>query len=169
MTVTHPKWLAKNFTAPVWIMGVIVIVRILIIVNTIWAMRQIQLRHGGGINKFALFSGAGLITIAVVEAVVYWRIRRKKYNRARARAHLLLMLVSMVVLPVLYISFGRIARFYLTSARFVELIRMFGRLQFFIFWVCFITGTALFLSIAIKAFSPPQEKLEDLVDAIGDH
>lgn len=168
MNAVAPGKNSKSFMAPVWIMASIVVVRIIIMANTIIAMRQLQLRHGAGINKFALLSGSAFIIIALAEAIVYWRIRIKKYNRARARAHLLLMLVSMVVLPLLFILFARTARFYLNSDRFVKLIRTFSTLQFYLFWIGFIAGTLLFVSIAINAFSPAEEQLEDMIDSIGD-
>ena len=153
--------------APVWIMGGIVFFRILLLVTTILAMRELQLRHGAGINKFSLFSGLGLISIAIAEAIVYWLIRRRKYNRTKARAHLLLMLVSMVALPLLFISFNWTARYYIDSTRFIALIRTFSTIQLYVFWICFITSTLFFVSVATNAFSQEKEQIEDMIDAIG--
>jgi len=105
--------------------------------------------------------------IAITETVVYWRIRKMKYNKTKARVHLLLMLVSMVVLPVLFISFGRIGRFYLNAPRFVELIKAFSTVQFYMFWICFTAGTIVFVSLVLNAFSQADKQIEDMIDAIG--
>jgi hypothetical protein len=157
---------ANNFMAPVWVMIIVVLVRILITVNTILAMRELQ-RHGSPFNKFALFSGLALIGIAITETAVYWRIRRKKYNRTSARLHLLCMLVATVVLPVLFLSLSRLAEYFINRARFITLIRTVGKLQFYVFWICFIAATIFFASVVISAFSPADESIEDRIDAIG--
>ena len=157
----------KSFMVPVWIMAGIVFFRILITINTLLAIRELQLRHGSAVNKFGLFSGLALMGIAITEAIVYWRIRKRKYNRTNARLHLLLMLVSMVALPLLFISFSRIARYYINSTRFIALIRTFSTLQFYIFWICFIAATIFFVSVVVNAFAAADEQIEDMIDAIG--
>ena len=168
MNAGSAQRIVKSFMAPVWIMGSIAAVRMIILANTFLAMRQLQLRHGAGFNKFAFLSGSILICIALAEAIVYWRIRRRKYNRTSARIHLLLMLVAMVVLPLLFICFARIGRYYLNSAHFVDWIRKFGRLQLYVFWICFISASILFVSFVIKSYSSREGELEDMVDSIGD-
>lgn len=157
----------KSFLAPVWIMLIIVLARVMLTAKSIETVRNLHVRHETTINIFGFFISFLLIGLALAEAILYWRIRNLQYRRRTAWIHLILMLISMLILPLGIILVTPVMQSHLTPNQFSEFFRTLVTIRFYSFWIIFIVGSFFFIVTIRNVFSSKDKSIEEMIDDIG--
>jgi len=137
---------AKPWYTPFWFMVCILIVACFqsLLLFTITA-RYVSL-------KVPLFNMLLWPSILIVEAVIYWLIKKKIAERKWVWAHLLFSLFAFVVLMIFrfVVSFLAITH---SAAAAVNSIRLINTIGVYCFWAGVVIGHAFFIVALVRSFS----------------
>ncbi|MBO9201252.1 MULTISPECIES: hypothetical protein [Niastella] len=107
--------------------------------------------------------------IILIEAIIYWRIRKRIENRKWVWAHLLFSLFSFVLLVVLYFI-ALYCIFFITGGEgYSYYLTIMKRIQFYAFWSGVVVGNIFFIVAIVQSFSYQKSPLPaDSNDLLGE-
>jgi hypothetical protein len=155
----------KSFVAPVWVLAFTALLRSIISVLTyitIWKYR----RGHANISMLSISISVLLITMLIIQAIVYWQIRKKIHKRSWVWLHLFLLIIPMIIVPAMFIIIPLVIAGYAGSGNPGALFRNLNLVSVYFFWTCMIAGNAFFAATLVKSFhiQPGPDNDTGLVD-----
>jgi hypothetical protein len=90
-------------------------------------------------------------SLLFTEAVIYWLIRKRMYERKWVWAHLLFSLFAFVLLWVLYCLVAAI--FYYINRALLKNAGLMNNIKFYCFWAGIVVGHIFFIVAIVRSFS----------------
>ena len=142
--------LKKKFTAPVWgmiILGVLTAGRSWLIFHSVhFEIRT--LKEFGFSLLFFIWPA-----ISFIEAIDYWRIRKRNLSRQDSRTHVLLFVLAIYVLPIIRAFLIGFPRRSIRKYNLFKMEEIVNKGQFILTWVFIITAHIFFVRVLRKYFS----------------
>jgi hypothetical protein len=111
-------------------------------------------------------------SIILIEAIIYWFIRKKIVNRRWVWAHLLFSLFAFVLLFVLYFGILAILYAHTDKETYSSNLRLMQKIQSYAFWAGVIAGHIFFVVAIVRSFSvkkfPEPCYANDLLSEVAD-
>ena len=146
---------AKPWNTPIWVMVGILIVSCL---QSLIVFKLTMRFTIGEITGTVLFNMLFLPSLILVDAIIYWMIRKRIMERKWVWAHLLFSLFAFVVLMILRLVVTFLAITHnLDGGR--ESIRLFNTIEGYFFWGSIIIGHVFFIVAIVRIYANDSPQL----------
>jgi hypothetical protein len=121
-------------------------------------MKVMQSRHGWDNDyyrdqiRFQVITQGVFLILLVVEAIIYWRIRKRSIRKDLAWLHIGGMLLAFVVIPIFFSVFVAWQGFSNSSGDARSTIVMISTINRYVMWAAIIIGHIGFVMVLINAY-----------------